>query len=113
MSGFFRTQYLSKPGQAPTDSVQGKESMLVTHFEPCNARRAFPCFDDPALKATFELTIEVPNHLCVLSNMPTASETISEGPIGKLRKHTFEETPKMSTYVRAHTSSDLFEGLTA
>jgi len=97
MNGFYRTKYRSQ-GVDPNDEIPEKH-MLVTQFEPCSARKAFPCFDDPHLKATFELSIEAPEHLCVLSNMPPTSE---EAVSGTKKRHTFQETPIMSTYVRRH-----------
>lgn len=71
--------------------------MLVTHFEPCDARRAFPCFDEPHLKASFQLEVELPEQQEVLSNMPILS--ISPGTQHGFKRVLFEKTPVMSTYV--------------
>jgi aminopeptidase N len=97
MRGFFRTKYRSQSADANGECQE--KNMLVTQFEPCSARKAFPCFDEPHLKATFELCIEAPYNMCVLSNTPVASEKIVEGSVSKLKRHTFQETPVMSTYV--------------
>jgi aminopeptidase N len=71
--------------------------MLSTQFESCDARRAFPCFDEPNLKATFDFEIEIPKGQMALSNMPVQSER--EGSNSGLKFVTFEKTPVMSTYV--------------
>ncbi|EMS55003.1 Puromycin-sensitive aminopeptidase [Triticum urartu] len=71
MRGFYRSKYLYK----------GKErNMAVTQFESVDARRCFPCWDEPAFKAKFKLTLEVPSELVALSNMPVANATFA-GPL--------------------------------
>jgi aminopeptidase N len=72
--------------------------MASTQFEALDARRAFPCWDEPAIKATFQVIFIVENHLSVLSNMP---ETITEHLKGGKKKITFQTSPKMSTYLLA------------
>jgi len=71
--------------------------MFSTQFESCDARRAFPCFDEPNLKATFEFCIEIPNDNVALSNMPVKSvdKSTKEG----FQLILFEDTPIMSTYL--------------
>jgi aminopeptidase N len=71
--------------------------MFSTQFEACEARRAFPCFDEPNLKATFEFEVEIPEDLVALSNMP--EEGVSKGGKEGLKKVKFGKTPLMSTYV--------------
>uniref|UniRef100_A0ACD5XRD6 Uncharacterized protein n=1 Tax=Avena sativa TaxID=4498 RepID=A0ACD5XRD6_AVESA len=88
MRGFYRSKYQYK----------GKErNMAVTQFESVDARRCFPCWDEPAFKAKFKLTLEVPSELTAMSNMPVANTTFA-GPIKILR---YQESPLMSTYLVA------------
>lgn len=87
--GFYRSRYTE-------DGVI--KTILATDFEPTNARAAFPCFDEPALKATFTIAIEHPTNSIALSNWPVDSEN----SIGNGRKKTsFKTTEKMSTYLAA------------
>lgn len=88
MAGFYRSEY-----------VEGGETkhMLSTQFEATDARRTFPCMDEPALKATFAVHITVDAALTVLGNMPEESTEQN----GDLKTVTFERTPKMSTYLLA------------
>ena len=53
---------------------EGIKRMISTHLEPADARRIFPCWDEPAFKATFDLTVTVPEKLLAVSNMPIARE---------------------------------------
>jgi aminopeptidase N len=70
----------------------------ATQFESTDARRAFPSFDEPAYKATFDVTVTAPKEMTVISNTKAISD--SPGPDGK---HTvsFATTPKMSSYLVA------------
>ena len=85
--------------------------MFSTQFESCDARRAFPCFDEPNLKATFDLKIEIPKELTALSNMP--EKQTSEAKQG-LKTISFERSPVMSTYLLAWAFGDFeyIEGFT-
>ena len=98
MAGFYRSAY--KPAETPVPSVPkvGENYyMFSTQFESSDARRAFPCFDEPNLKATFDFEIEVPKDLVALSNMP--EKGTRDGADGR-KIVSFERTPVMSTYVR-------------
>jgi aminopeptidase N/puromycin-sensitive aminopeptidase len=76
----------------------------VTQFESTDARRAFPSFDEPALKATFDMTLVVDAGNTAISNMKIVSDTA--GPV--VGKHTvvFAQTPRMSTYLVAFLVGD-------
>ncbi|MGA9373458.1 MAG: aminopeptidase N, partial [Mycobacterium sp.] len=69
------------------------EVYLYSQFETADAKRMFACFDQPDLKATFDVTVKAPAHWQVISNGATAS--VENGT------HTFVTTPKMSTYLVA------------
>ena len=66
-----------------------EETIATTHFEPTDARRAFPCFDEPDLKAVFSITVDVPEGLGVCSNWSVVSEEPLEsgGKARRLRRH--------------------------
>lgn len=70
----------------------------ITQFEPISAREAFPCFDEPELKATFDITIIRWRNMTSLSNMPKV-ETVSRGR--HWQADIFETSKKMSTYLVA------------
>ncbi len=70
--------------------------MFSTQFESCDARRAFPCFDEPNLKASFDFEIEIPEDQVALSNMP--EKEVKKGKDGR-KVVSFDRTPVMSTYV--------------
>jgi aminopeptidase N len=74
------------------DPVDG-EVYLYSQFETADAKRMFACFDQPDLKATFDVTVTAPAHWQVISNGATVS--------AQNGKHTFATTPKMSTYLAA------------
>jgi aminopeptidase N len=77
------------------DPVDG-EVYLYTQFESNEAHRVYPCFDQPDLKAVFELTVDAPEAWTVLSNEPVTSvEPMREG----VSRRTFAPTPKVSTYI--------------
>ncbi|KAG9292135.1 hypothetical protein G9A89_005279 [Geosiphon pyriformis] len=96
MAGFYRSSYTDHTGQ--------KKYLATTQFEATDARRAFPCWDEPAIKATFDITLVVPSDLVALSNM----NVVSESPIPNGKKEVkFATTPIMSTYLVAFIAGDL------
>jgi len=85
--GFFAMDY---------DAPSGKRRTLATNFEPAEARTLLPCWDEPALKATFAISVIAPADQMAVSNMPIAASTPMEGGLQRVR---FAETPRMSTYL--------------
>jgi aminopeptidase N len=98
-----------------TDPVDGRV-YLYTHFEPADAHRVYACFDQPDLKATFELTVIAPPGWQVISN--TAAD-ISGEPLaaGTRERWHFPPTPVLSPYVTAlvagpyHVARDSVDGI--
>lgn len=85
--GFFAMDYASPDGPRRT---------LATNFEPAEARRLLPCWDEPARKATFTVSIIAPRDRMALSNMPVAAVTPVSDTLQRVR---FAESPRMSTYL--------------
>lgn len=99
MTGFFRARYRALDKSAGIIRDGEDTFLLATHFEPCHARWAFPCFDEPRLKATFDVDIEIPEALTALSNMPVKDTTSFTSEKLGMKKIAFQRTPIMSTYV--------------
>jgi len=86
LAGFYRSEY----------EVKGRKKYLATtQFEAADARRAFPCWDEPEQKATFDVTMIVDKNLTAISNMPAIKQKIVKGK--KIVQ--FARTPIMSTYL--------------
>jgi aminopeptidase N len=96
--GFFVDKY-------PTAS--GDKLMLGTQFEPTDARRVFPCWDEPVYRATYDVTLVVREKLMAVANMPITREA----PLGNGWKEvTFARTPSMASYLVALYAGE-FEAL--
>ncbi|ERE67573.1 importin subunit beta-1 [Cricetulus griseus] len=92
MKGFYRSKYTTPAGEV--------RYAAVTQFEATDARRAFPCWDEPAIKATFDISLVVPKDRVALSNM----NVIDRKPYPddeNLVEVKFARTPVMSTYLVA------------
>lgn len=85
--------------------VKNGDILLATQFESHHAREAFPCIDEPAAKATFDLILTHATDEAALSNMP-AVRTLASEQQGK-SVTTFATTPKMSTYLLAFVTGPM------
>ncbi len=90
LHGFYRSEY--------TDSAGKSHTVASTQFESTDARRAFPCWDEPELKASFSVTLIIDEKLAAVSNGGIKSERKISG--GK-KEVVFTETIRMSTYLVA------------
>ncbi|ORZ06624.1 aminopeptidase [Absidia repens] len=92
MTGFYRSSYKDDQGNT--------KYLATTQFEPTDARRAFPCWDEPSLKATYDITLAVPTELTALSNMNVIDEEKLKDD-EKWKQVKYATTPLMSTYLVA------------
>jgi puromycin-sensitive aminopeptidase len=88
--GFYPSTYIDAEGRTRT--------IATTHFEAADARRAFPCWDEPDLKAVFSVTLVVEDGLVALSNTPEVGREPSGDRKVAVR---FDDTIPMSTYLVA------------
>jgi aminopeptidase N len=95
--GLFAQKYRQADG---TSAV-----MLTTQLESIDARRVFPCWDEPAFRATFAISATLPSGWTAVSNMPVARRLVK----GALATTTFARTPRMSAYLVELTAGDLAE----
>ena len=87
LEGFYRSRY----------TANGKDHYILTsQFEAPSARAAFPCFDEPEFKATYDLTFIIDKSFDAISNMPVKSEKKFDA---KRKQVTFQTTPLMSSYL--------------
>ena len=108
MAGFYRSKYKPNTSDTPSAGVprEGEHYIMgSTQFESSDARRAFPCFDEPNLKAAFDVEIEIPEDLTALSNMPEKATRPSKKRSG-YKVVAFERSPVMSTYLLAWAFGD-------
>ena len=91
LHGFYRSTYTN---------AEGEDKILAsTQFESTDARRAFPCWDEPALKAVFHVTLVIDETLTAISNASVVRET--RLPATHQKELVFADTMKMSTYLVA------------
>ncbi len=89
LRGFYRARYVH---------ADKEKFLATTQFEATDARAAFPCFDEPAQKAVFDVSLVIPKHLEAISN--TVPLEVTEHA-GNFKRVAFAPTPKMSTYLLA------------
>jgi aminopeptidase N len=80
-----------------------KKTMLGTQFEATDARRLFPCWDEPSFRARFQLTAVIPENWLAVSNMPVESESKTNGE----KEVRFAATPPMSSYLNVFVAGEL------
>ncbi|KXJ84068.1 hypothetical protein RP20_CCG020962 [Aedes albopictus] len=97
-SGFFRRFY--------RDENNNRHYLATTQFEPTRARMAFPCYDEPTLKATF--TVSITHHVTynAVSNMPQDGPVVVDSEDPEFVTTHFQKTSRMSTYLLAFVVSD-------
>ena len=80
-----------------------KKQLFSTQFESHHAREVFPCVDEPAAKATYDVTLKTAPDLTVLGNMPVAKSSEDDGVLTTI----FATTPRMSSYLLAFVVGEL------
>ena len=98
LHGFYLSSYQAVDGAT--------RRMATTQFEATDARRCFPCWDEPAIKATFRCMLTVPSRLEVVSNTPVERRASSSSVSGHDVVE-FKPTPRMSTYLLMFTVANL------
>ena len=96
LRGIYKSEYTNNSGEL--------QYLVTTQFEPTDARRAFPCWDEPIFKAKFKIKLIIPGQLEAISNMPI--ENINHINTN-IKSVSFTETPIMSTYLLAFIIGDL------
>ncbi|NXD65362.1 AMPN Aminopeptidase, partial [Eolophus roseicapillus] len=92
LAGFYRSEYMDE---------SGTKVVATTQMQAADARKAFPCFDEPAMKANFTVTLIHPSDHEAISNMPVKSTRQQEIDGNTWNITEFQTTPRMSTYLLA------------
>eukprot|EP00899_Mesostigma_viride_P010571 jgi/Mesvir1/19515/Mv06893-RA.1 len=96
MTGVYRAAYKDPGGVA--------KYLATTQFEAIDARQCLPCWDEPAYKAVYHVTLVAPAHLTCLCNMPVVDTKPADGG---LQRVSFAPTPIMSSYLLAFVIGEL------
>jgi aminopeptidase N len=104
-SGKIETQPQGLFAQKYAKSGGGQGVMLSTQMEATDARRMFPCWDEPSFRAYFHLTVTVPASWATVGNMPIARRSVH----GQAATVSFQRSPKMPSYLVVFTAGDLRE----
>ena len=80
-----------------------KKQLFATQFESHHAREVFPCVDEPAAKATYDVTLVTAPELTVLGNMPVVQQEENDDTLTTV----FDQTPRMSSYLLAFVVGEL------
>uniref|UniRef100_A0A182Q4T0 Aminopeptidase n=1 Tax=Anopheles farauti TaxID=69004 RepID=A0A182Q4T0_9DIPT len=96
--GFFASSYLDNNGV--------RRYLASSKFEPTHARSAFPCYDEPLLKATFELELTHHKDYNAVANMPPAGAPVPDPDNADYVRSRFEVSTKMPTYLVAFAVTD-------
>jgi len=88
MEGMYRSRF--------TDDAGEDHVIITTHFEATDARRNFPCWDEPDLKASFQMTLVAPDGMTALTNTPEIGREPADPGFTRIR---FDRSMGMSTYL--------------
>jgi aminopeptidase N len=104
-SGKIETQPQGLFAQKYREPDGGQAVLLSTQMEATDARRMFPCWDEPSFRAFFHLTVTVPKSWAAVGNMPVAKRTVQR----ESARVSFARSPKMPSYLVEFTAGDIRE----
>ena len=104
-SGKIETQPQGLFAQKYKESGGAEAVLLSTQMEATDARRMFPCWDEPSFRAYFHLTVTVPASWATVGNMPIERRTVH----GQTATVSFQRSPKMPSYLVVFTGGDMRE----